>query len=326
MTLILTYITPDGLVQASDRLVSRASLPYDASSNKSVIFLGRDGLVTVAYTGLAFLENRPTDTWIAETLSGRITEYVVANRPALQLISGPIEGWPTITQALHRLSQRMQEVFSSMPASRRPELHSVVVAGWVNSRRRVRPVLLTLDYAASRGLTQSSHLPRHWQYLRGPAGQKPARIQDVPRTIASEALRQIATEAVQTNDVKSLQDRLILGIRDFAEQLPTVGADCMVVTIPHPRNRVISIRYCPKTLAIESFDTPSGTQDGSLGFGPWIVGPQVSVPPSLLVGTGSWQYPFAGFRFEYESPQLPPSLNDGSVLEFLQGQARPDPA
>jgi len=62
MTLILTCLTHEHIVQVADR---RLTLPdgalYDDDTNKAVFYCGR---VAVAYTGLARMEGKPTAEWI----------------------------------------------------------------------------------------------------------------------------------------------------------------------------------------------------------------------------------------------------------------------
>ena len=70
MTLVLSLSTHAFALHVSDRLVSRGGKPYDPMANKTVVFRATDGLMTFGYTGPAYLEGTPTDTWIAEAISG----------------------------------------------------------------------------------------------------------------------------------------------------------------------------------------------------------------------------------------------------------------
>ena len=73
MTLILGLYVKWHAIQVSDRLVSLNSIPpspFDALANKTVIYFGRRGIVSISAAGLAYLNGKTIDTWIAETLSG----------------------------------------------------------------------------------------------------------------------------------------------------------------------------------------------------------------------------------------------------------------
>src|SRR6476469_5543563 len=74
MTLVLSYITRGYAFQVSDRLLTRrigtSQKQFDVLSNKNVVYLARDALVSLGYTGWAYLDGIPTDQWIAQKLAG----------------------------------------------------------------------------------------------------------------------------------------------------------------------------------------------------------------------------------------------------------------
>lgn len=45
-------------------------MPFDPEANKTIVYVARDAIVSIGYTGRAYLEGRPTDQWIAEQLIG----------------------------------------------------------------------------------------------------------------------------------------------------------------------------------------------------------------------------------------------------------------
>ena len=73
MTLILSCIAKDYIVQVSDRrlsLVTRVGgrlnvKPIEDKSNKAVVFCGA---LSFAYTGLANLQGKKTDVWLLDVL------------------------------------------------------------------------------------------------------------------------------------------------------------------------------------------------------------------------------------------------------------------
>src|SRR5437870_4953387 len=69
MTLILTRASALYVLQVTDRLITRGAAPFDALSNKNIIYSATNALVTMAYTGHAFIGDVPTDQWIVETLT-----------------------------------------------------------------------------------------------------------------------------------------------------------------------------------------------------------------------------------------------------------------
>lgn len=72
MTLILTHLSagyPYAL-QVTDRLVTKGGSPFDPLANKNIVYVARNAIVSIAYTGLAYIDGIPTDVWIAERLVG----------------------------------------------------------------------------------------------------------------------------------------------------------------------------------------------------------------------------------------------------------------
>ena len=67
MTLNLTLLTTTYVMQVSDRRLTDllSGGEFDAVANKNVVYLARDGIFTICYSGPAYLEGVPTDTWIA---------------------------------------------------------------------------------------------------------------------------------------------------------------------------------------------------------------------------------------------------------------------
>jgi len=86
MTLILTRASRDYVLQVADRLVTLpGGQPFDAMSNKTVLYCARNGVVTMGYTGLAYLGGIPTDQWIVQTLIGSTLELGPSGAPAIRL-------------------------------------------------------------------------------------------------------------------------------------------------------------------------------------------------------------------------------------------------
>jgi hypothetical protein len=70
MTFVLARTSRNYVLQIADRLVTRADRPYDASANKTILYRTANGIVTIGYTGLAYVGDVPTDKWIVEQITG----------------------------------------------------------------------------------------------------------------------------------------------------------------------------------------------------------------------------------------------------------------
>jgi hypothetical protein len=69
VTQVLTWGCPNYFVQVSDRLVTGGSRS-DPCANKTVVYRARDALVSIGYSGIAYVDQTPTDDWIVEHLWG----------------------------------------------------------------------------------------------------------------------------------------------------------------------------------------------------------------------------------------------------------------
>jgi hypothetical protein len=76
VTLIVSAVVGNWAFHASDRFVSVDPTPdnptgeYDPHANKTVVVVGTDCWVVLGYTGIAYLDGKPTDQLIAEAISG----------------------------------------------------------------------------------------------------------------------------------------------------------------------------------------------------------------------------------------------------------------
>ena len=153
MTLILSAATPAYALHVGDRLVSRGGTPHDPLANKSVVFRADDGLLAFGYTGPAFLRGMPTDTWIADALSGGCC---VGDVGAVRSGEFPVRD---VGSSLRMLCQRLR---AEGEFRRLGGEVSAVGWQWRARRRRalVRNVLWVL-HAGSGELRWEQIVPRH---------------------------------------------------------------------------------------------------------------------------------------------------------------------
>jgi len=68
MTLIITAPADEGIVQASARLLTLGDRPVEKPENRSVCVACRDANFTLAITGVALVQGRPTADWVLDEL------------------------------------------------------------------------------------------------------------------------------------------------------------------------------------------------------------------------------------------------------------------
>lgn len=117
MTIILTAVLPNVVIQASDRLVTLRGdyRVHDTTANKSIVYVGAGCRLAIGYTGLAYINGIPTDEWIVEQLHGkRLGEWIHMRFPARLL---------NVQEVVERLAQRL------------PSQVTVSVGGYQMTRR-----------------------------------------------------------------------------------------------------------------------------------------------------------------------------------------------
>ncbi|MFD7841382.1 hypothetical protein ACFV4K_00380 [Nocardia sp. NPDC059764] len=74
MTLLVSAVTRNHAFHASDQLVTYGhadlTVEHDTRANKTIVIIGSDCWLVLGYTGVAYLDGRPTDQFIAEAVSG----------------------------------------------------------------------------------------------------------------------------------------------------------------------------------------------------------------------------------------------------------------
>jgi hypothetical protein len=271
MTLILTDLHQRFALQVSDRLTSTApGVGWDRTANKAVVFRGRDGVISVAYSGSAYINGFPTDHWIAEQLVGeqiRVRGFV----------PGPRE-LSDIGLAMRRLAEAANDV-------RRWAVTTDFVAGgfqWpVGAPHQARPVLW--------GVSKKND-PGGGKYVPGEAMSRwrGGYFAAAPRgaLLDLDGLRPDLSAAAARDDHETIEFKLVAAVKRAAA-LPeaVVGGDCISVLLipPDPaRTRdwpIARIRYYAES-------------EHPATFAPWIIIPGRIFPPvEILVTTtirSSW--------------------------------------
>jgi hypothetical protein len=276
MTLILGIYTRWHAMQVSDRLVSlRATppLPFDALANKNVVYFGRRGIVSISYSGLAYIAGRTTDRWIAETLSG--VDLSVGAALALgHAISHPFD----VGQALEHLRRRATEAYARESYRARREITDFQIIGsqWDRHHRRLRPVICKITNQRTRNenfekLTTPRYwdIQKSWHSIGSGTGQQEAR----------EYLRQRFRASGGLISPEHCLDVMVDAVRHIAGLHPSlVGQDCMCVHIQGAQP-MVSVRFRPKTQY--RLSTPSGPISGPIAFTPYVVARDMVAIPSI---------------------------------------------
>ena len=328
MTLVLTLLTARYVLQVSDRLVTETAScrPFDPLANKNVIYHARDAIVSIGYSGLAYLEGVPTDQWIAQKLRGEDSFFQSPKRWNVKMARAT--RWLDIGQSVELLRQECQTVFSRPTADVQPQ--EIIVAGWQWSRGRTRPIAWWIGNTGDPPDLHTFHaenLPRHWQWARQKEqpDSRPYNLLGIPSSNPSKPLTERERGelgkrvASATWSPTTSEQELINAIRLAARRPPhVVGPHCMCILLPPPSRRSVLVRYAPlaETRAVVSMGHIKA--DVPVAFSPWVVGFHTVVAPSIVAG--SRPISVDDFAVLLEAPDLPPGTG---LLSWFGSQPRP---
>jgi hypothetical protein len=158
MTLVLGATAAYYVFHASDRLTTITPTPknpdraWDIHANKTVIVCGSDCWLVIGYTGLAYLDDKPTDAFIASVLAGG------ADLTGMGMWHpGRALHYREITRSLE---EAMFDAYRRLPAGARD--HPTIVAGVGVQRRKPRPRHVAFRaIISSRGVAHIELAERH---------------------------------------------------------------------------------------------------------------------------------------------------------------------
>ena len=219
MTLILNCVTPDIVLQASDRRLTWLRGPNkgtvaDDESNKAILI---DGRVAFGYTGLAEVNSERTDRWLLRTVADGPTRNMAA--------------------VLNRIRDRASEAFDQIHASRADKRHAFLGAGWISEKGALVPASLIVTNAIRDGEWLERAEPEFWNsfeihlefrsgvVLRG-AGQ------DISQEDQRLVYRFLGRLAKRGAPLGAYTQGLIVAMRWLAKRYPKIGPGLLVQSIP----------------------------------------------------------------------------------------------
>lgn len=283
MTLALSSVSRHAVVQATDRLISRGGKAEDPLANKNVVYCARDALVTISYTGLAFLNGIRTDDWIARKLRGE-AEWVPGEPsagPGLRFTKAP--QWLDIGQAVHTLRSHLDLVFSGPEKPNTSYSLAIGLLGWQwkLTSGKARPIAWAIDKPGGASTaTATPLLPHHWhesKFILTALPKWATQFGKDDRRALFDELRPALGDPVACEQI------LARGVRTMSSREPElIGPHILTVSIPAPQGTA-EAHVCFRPYGGNG--TPPGPV-GPLAYMPWMVlGDDLLVPPSAIQGT-----------------------------------------
>lgn len=265
MTMVAAASCRGFAVMVSDRLVTLSrngafAGRHDPLANKTIVYLGRDGLLILGYTGSAYLDGIPTDEWIAQVLWGRPFE----RNPDGSLptaLRGKGAGPRGLNQVLLVLRRRLGMALGGRGVT-------VMATGWRSHRGRLYPLLVSFS-GADDGLassTMSLRRPRTRELAQEVIGVQPTRA--VIDAAVNEPRPQPTNGYAYADYVVSIFTSVIRRTAAFDR---TVGPHVMAVTVPHPTNRRITCRFDGHVVHMARFAMADPSLKMPVAFTPWLV-------------------------------------------------------
>jgi hypothetical protein len=316
MTLILLYVDRSHVLQVGDRLVSQKwtypsgrsiYTPHEPLANKTVVYVARDAIATISYTGVAYLNGTNTDNWIAETLDPTIA----GARFAFEV--GGSGRRITIGAAAMRLAEKIPAEFSTMSAQKRASGLDMQVAGFKFRQRKPRvdvPILWRIVNSGSAGARSDVRLiPRYWGWERGQYRvQAIGNLNGNPHTMLH---RWISGELIHRNlTIDDVEAEIVAIIRKASDKSNgTIGRDCISVLLRSP-DGYTRVRY------FSDAATPAA-------FTPWVL-----VPGSgAMAPTVNWggPMPSMGGMVPIEFERVGPAYDPPDIMINKSWPRKPEP-
>jgi hypothetical protein len=311
MTLVLSLVTRWRAFHVSDRLLTQKAgdlanpdyKEFDAFSNKTVILRTPDALTVCGYSGRAYIDNMPTDSWIAQSFMGTSLgggEFV------WHLSGGPPP--VSLSKSIWRLKTDCDAALARLPESeRRQSPLRINIAGWRNDRHRPRMRPVSLELVQTIVPPDIDRMIFHFEHPKRWAWDRTFRIRATPDNVPVEEARWILDKLQSEGSASpdACEDVLVQGIQRIAQRNPTVGRNVLAVRLEPTEKPNILIQYHP--------DPATRTSEQTSAYSPWILVPPSAWGPSLTtsgVDASSVQWVMRGL------PTTAPSA-------FLQTQRRP---
>ena len=320
MTLILSEITTNWALQVSDRLTTTVgggqARPYDVRANKSVILEAANGIAAMSFTGLAYLERAPTDSWLAAKLNGE--QYPFDPRTHDSGVRAGIRraSWPQMGPALMGVAAALTALASNDGRLREMPV-AIAITGWLWYRRRRWPrAFLAFVTPSNDGVYRVHWSPRQYGAFFHQMTLPPGYLSAHEQSALGQRLGALG--------LVEAENELIGTVRQVAARTRTVGADCMAIRISHPfeQERIVSARYAPNDDPGQNLarnpETPA-----FVAYSPWVVGRHHLLAPMRMIGAATmWQLGPYSLRLEGPpTPAMPPR----GIAGFEAQQRRPAP-
>lgn len=221
MTLVVSCISPNHVVQVSDRRLTWAAGPKagelaDDHTNKALVVCNR---LCVSYTGLAEIGRVKTDEWVLD-VADRVRPY------------NPARVWIAIALAA-------TAEFRNIRFDRSLKRHAFLISGWAKLGRTdapISPFISTISNALSAEGDWLDEAEDSFRVRVIPLADKPYLIstvgQRLPDNILTRLTRNVRNYAVRERGPEAYMRLIAAAIRATANINQLVGRNLMAISLP----------------------------------------------------------------------------------------------
>lgn len=322
VTLILNQTGWRCAVQVSDRLVSvmrgSTTVPFDPQSNKTILLITGNGILSLSYSGLSYIVGTPTDNWLVEQIRGRPPERQPDGSLVMAQIS-TVQPSPTLQTALERMRISLEGALNGRErAALRKAPIAVVGTGWLLYRRKPpRPVLVWL-------VPNGHGYETVW--ARRIYGNNCLSL-PVPDGYLSIAERNALTATYVDRTPDELEGIMVSTIRNVAGKAGGVGRDCMSVVITSPMSPpcYVRVRFIPHTQTFGNPGTGDSQSETPVAFSPWIISPGMYFAPTMMTAGTFLSLRDGDYRIRFEGIPADPAIVKPDEGIAISSQLRPPP-
>jgi hypothetical protein len=272
---------------------------YDPQSNKSVIFSAADGLLTVAYTGLSYLGDTPTDQWIAETLQGEPIPVGPDGERPWTFTTRWRRDWPSLGEAIRQVRDGLPNALASVRPEWRTIPITIVAAGWQLYRRaKARPVIQTIHKVDASGTTRVEAAPRH-------LGRDLYMSTEPDGHLSDEEFKQLIS-GMRNKGGKARLDDMVGAVRMVAGRSKMVGPHCMCTVLPPPHHGWAFVGYDSTVQAYGELEGGGSSVAIPVSFSPWVISRGSIVAPMVQAGSGTTEVGIVHCKLIIAPPKTDP--------------------
>ncbi|MGO4649982.1 hypothetical protein AB4305_34470 [Nocardia sp. 2YAB30] len=232
----LSAVTRGFVFHASDRLFTveqRGQVkPWDPKANKTLVVVGDDCWLVLAYTGLAYLDKRPTDQFLAEAISG------VPDLPGGGLRFTHRPPGLHYAEIVRRIADAVPAAYERLSSDEKKVPLIVAGTGIQLTRPRNRELTFKLGFSESGfdgGDAFTRRYPSIWSFSCIPAG-------DVNPAVHERTRARLRDETHDSPE--SFRKILVDSVQETAAHSKYVGQDVISVIL-RPDARLINVHFDP---------------------------------------------------------------------------------